>query len=423
MENKTSHQFKRASLNYARLINASFIFNYSKLLTSLVAVAALCEFLYMLPVIGSVPKLTMFTHQALVLILAVLVFQSVAKRGVELWKTLFFLWLVAVFITLYGISPIRLIECVGIVAFVFLSEANQQTAFEKFKSIFAAILLVNIVAYPFAALELLPNFGVIVPDHWLKQATGMYYDNFGITFVIHEDEALNLSVSSVLYRMSAWFEEPGNVGTISALLLAATQFKMDRRGKIILLGGLLSFSLAFYAMIIFYQVIKKPKSLIYLLLAGAVFLFVFQDNEFVSTRIIDRVFVSDSSVSADNRTEELFDVAFDEYIQTPSVWLGHDKDHQLYNLQYNAYSWKNLVWDYGVIGTAFYISVFFFLIAIKNVFNLKQALSIQSNRALPFILIFFISIYQRPYVLSLLYVLIFVAGINVGLKDKAHDNR
>lgn len=336
----------------------------------------------------------------------------IGKSGVSSKHILFALWMPIVYLTVYGLSPLQMVECAGLIALWMLKPEQQALAFEKFVSIFAVILLINSLAYPFAALGMLHNFGPIIPDHWLKQATGIFYDNLGLTFVIHEENALNISTVSAFYRMSAWFEEPGNVGTMSALMLAATRFRMDWKGKALLVGGMLSFSLAFYAMCVLYNVLRHPRNLIYVAIFGACFVWFFQDNEFVSARLLDRVSVTDGGISGDNRAEESFKVAFEQYVQTPIVWLGHDANNQLYKLHYNVFSWQNLVWDYGIVGTLMYLSLFvivFYQRALATATMRRERMW----QSLPFVMIFLMSIYQRPYVLSLSFVLIFVGAMCV----------
>lgn len=366
----------------------------------------------MLPFVGDISKNVLLIHKALTLVFTSLVFMYAGKSGVSSNKILLGLWMPIVYLTVYGLSPMQMVECAGLIALWMLREDQQALAFEKFVAIFAVILIINSLAYPFAALGLLHNFGAIIPDHWLKQATGIFYDNLGITFVIHEENALNISTVSAFYRMSAWFEEPGNVGTMAALMLGATRFRMDWKGKALLVGGMLSFSLAFYAMCIFYNVLKHPKNLLYVVIIGMCFAWFFQDNEFVSARLLDRVSITDGGISGDNRAEESFKVAFEQYVQTPTVWLGHDANNQLYKLHYNVFSWQNLVWDYGIVGTLMYLSLFvivFYQRALATV-KLRRERMWQS---LPFIMIFLMSIYQRPYVLSLSFVLIFVGAMCV----------
>ena len=53
----------------------------------------------------------------------------------------------------------------------------------------------------------------------------------------------------VLFRMNGVYDEPGTVGTIAALLLAATGFRLhDWRCRVLYAAGVLSFSLAFAAL-------------------------------------------------------------------------------------------------------------------------------------------------------------------------------
>lgn len=390
------------------------------ILTSLIAISAIGECLYFLPFIGDIFKQSQYFYYGSSPLIAILfcislIYDRKISRN-QLYTTV---WLLFVFMALYQFSPLRMMQVSGLLAIVMLKDEQRRVAFEKFKTLFCAILFINIIAYPFIVMDWLPRFAEIVPDHWLKQEVGMFYENFGISYELKS--SYSLRQTGELFRMSAWFEEPGNVGTLAGLILAATGFKMDRKGWVLLVGGLLSFSLAFYLMVAIYLGMKKPK--IFLLVSAALILVLtlFQDNEFVTKTLTDRLSFSESKVSGDNRTEEIFDVAFDNFLDTPNVWLGQDADHQLNKLQFNTSSWKNLVWDYGIIGTFLYLSIFIFL-AIQSVLKNPVNRYRQILDLAPFVIVFFLSIYQRPYVVSLSYFLIFMGAMTMANKGSGTSN-
>lgn len=397
--------------------------NKTRLLTTLIALAALCDFLYMLPFVGDVSKQTGIVSLTISAILGLLLTTRFLTSGkMQGGSLVIAVWLLFVFVWLYGISPARFFVYVGLMAILMLTAEQQQSAFNKFILLFSTIILVNVIAYPLISLGLLPSLGEIDPAHWLKQEVGMHYENFGISFVFHGNFNSFQLGDLLLYRMSAWFEEPGNVGTIAALLLTATDFKMDWKGKVLLIGGILSLSMAFFAIVIAYSSIKKPKIFFYMLFMLIFVAWYFQDNEFVSSKLIDRVSISDQGITGDNRTEVAFDSAYNEYVSTPSVWMGHDSEHQLYKLHYNSSSWKNLVWDYGIVGTALYLSTFLFIFIHAVVKHAKGRLN-RLKHLLPFVLVFVLSIYQRPYVLIISFFLIFVGAMVLRNTDEvfAHE--
>jgi hypothetical protein len=68
--------------------------------------------------------------------------------------------------------------------------------------------------------------------------------------VLIEANRLDLPWGGVLYRFCGMYDEPGMVGTIGALLLAAMRFRInDWRAVIIWTAGILSFSLAFSVLV------------------------------------------------------------------------------------------------------------------------------------------------------------------------------
>lgn len=66
----------------------------------------------------------------------------------------------------------------------------------------------------------------------------------GVLFT--ESNSIVLSWGGVLFRLNAMYDEPGMVGTMAALILAAWRFRVhDWRGALLYVAGLVSFSLAF----------------------------------------------------------------------------------------------------------------------------------------------------------------------------------
>ncbi|PIQ13023.1 MAG: hypothetical protein COW70_06890 [Hydrogenophilales bacterium CG18_big_fil_WC_8_21_14_2_50_58_12] len=381
------------------------------MLTSLIALAALCDFLYFLPFVGDISKQAYSLSLMLSLAsVAMFVFTLINSGRINLHKVMIAFWMLMTFFWLYPLSLWRLALYAGLVVILMLKKDRQRLAFEKFRTIFCLIILINLLAYPIVSQGMIHSIGSINSSYLGKQLTGMYYENFGITFVLHGlGNTLQIG-NTFLYRMSAWFEEPGNVGTIGALLLAATGFKMDWKGKVLLVGGVLSFSLAFFVIVILYTAIKKPKAFLYLMGVLIFTIWYFQDNEFVSSKLIDRISISDQGVSGDNRTVAAFDKEFKEFSETPGVWFGHDEEQQTSQLEYFSSSWKNIVWDYGIVGLVMLISIFV-LVFLHELRESPGKRFLRMKQLLPFLLVFLLNIYQRPYVLTLSYFLIFVGAM------------
>lgn len=94
------------------------------------------------------------------------------------------------------------------------------------------------------------------------------------------NNSISLPWGGFLFRLCAMYDEPGMVGTIGVLLLAANRFKLDSVVfSIIFVGGMLSCSLAFCLLAVagftFRAVVaKSPVSLIFCIMAGSLGLMV-----------------------------------------------------------------------------------------------------------------------------------------------------
>lgn len=380
---------------------------FSMLLPIFLVSAGLAKYIYFLPFFGLVRDEAALAQVAFTILSALaLAYRVFSSRIIPTANFGVMAFLLLVFVFLFGFGLSIALNFILIFLICIVEKPTLLKAFEFFRMAFCFVVAVNVVAYPFVATGLIKSFGVISPLHAVKEEAGIYYDNFGLTFVlVGLENAINVG-SLFLYRMSAWFEEPGNVGTFSILILAATRFRFDRKNAVILIGGLLSFSLAFYMLLFIGIFLSSLKKTLYAVCFAFLFLLAFGDNELVQTSIIDRLDITDVSVQSTRRTSEAFDAAYEKFIETESVWFGHVPDERLYNQpQLDMSSWKGLVWDYGVVGMALYLSVFF-LLSVKTL-NSKE----QLGRFLPFFVIFSLSVYQRPYVLDGLFVLIFYSAL------------
>ena len=114
-----------------------------------------------------------------------------------------------------------------------------------FAILFALSLIPGVLASIAAASGVRMVFTAIPAGNPVAAATDVRLLHLpGILFM--ESNSMVLPNSGVLFRMNAVYDEPGTVGTIAALLLAATGFRMDEwRSRFLYLAGVLSFSLAF----------------------------------------------------------------------------------------------------------------------------------------------------------------------------------
>lgn len=209
------------------------------------------------------------------------------------------------------------------------------------------------------------------------------------------------------YRLTGPFDEPGVVGTISALILAADRYSFRKKANIILfIAGTLSISLAFYFITFIYYFIismKRPRILFFLTLFLIGLISVANYNETIKRYTIDRVSVSDGRLSGDNRSSIGLEFSFKKWSEsTGSVLFFGVRD----DVSSGESSYKQIPIKAGLIGVVVFLSIFLFtLVTSIQIKTINMYL-------LVFIFLFFISIYQRPDVVHAAFYFIFISGIN-----------
>lgn len=287
------------------------------------------------------------------------------------------------------------------IALMALSGVNLlNTAFKKFVLLYAVSLVPSVVLYPLIASGAIHPVESITPSLDIKDVLGIYYDNYLLSFKLVEVQSDNIG----LFRMSGLFDEAGVVGTFSAFLLMITGYRVkDWKGYTILTAGILSFSFAFYLMSALFLLMRagtvtRIKVIIFLLFCAAIA----GSIPFVQERVLQRFEVKEGTLAGDNRSTEEFEVAFDSYVLTDAVWMGNRERLDESDVHGSA-TWKALIWDYGVVGTALIAIFFVLLVRSKKIrFN---------HQRLVFTLLFIASVYQRPHIYEPSFILLFIGGL------------
>ena len=138
-------------------------------------------------------------------------------------------------------------------------------------------------------------------------------------------------------RFAGMFLEPGHLGTMCVFILYLKRFNLKSFLNIILLlGVLLSFSLAAYGLLvlsivlILYQNGKKLWigffSSIFILI-GLLSSMINNGDNALYELIFQRLEVTDDGdIKGNNRTSKTFDYVFDDYLKTDRIWLGYGRD-------------------------------------------------------------------------------------------------
>lgn len=274
------------------------------------------------------------------------------------------------------------------------------TAFKKFILLYAISLAPSVIMYPLIATGMIHPVESITPSLDIKDVLGVYYDNYLLTFKLVELDSDAIG----LFRLSGLFDEAGVVGTFSAFLLMIIGFRVrDWKGYTILSAGILSFSFAFYLMSVVFLlmrvgVVTRIKVIAVLIICGLIA----GSVPFVQERVLQRFEVKNGSLAGDNRSTEEFNNAFADFVLTGSVWMGNHERLDESDVHGSA-SWKALIWDYGIVGTALTILFFVLLVRSKKIRF--------SDQSIAFTLLFIASVYQRPHVFEPSFILLFIGGL------------
>ena len=131
------------------------------------------------------------------------------------------------------------------VALLHLREEDLQGAFGKFYWLFALSVVPGMLIWLLAAVGVpLELRYTDVPREIAQRGDTGYLELPGAVFVL--TNSLVLPHGGVLFRLCGMYDEPGTVGTIAALCLAATRYRLtDVRGSLCFAAGLMTFSVAF----------------------------------------------------------------------------------------------------------------------------------------------------------------------------------
>ncbi len=241
---------------------------------------------------------------------------------------------------------------------------------------------------------------------WENQFYRIYPGSVFLEHLIYSVRGISLA------RLQGFFDEPGFLGTITSLYLVANRYSLTRlRNKIIFFLGLASLSLAFYFISFIYLVIKsildKNFNVIIVLVAAiSGLIFILTQFDISDIPLLSRLaFGLEEPGNINNRTGSGFESALQTFIDGNSsdilFGMGNAAHTQL---QAGSSSIKALFYNYGVFGCflifGFYVIVFLRFLDRRSV-----------KDSLVFVLIFFISAYQRPDILSPVYFSIFVYGL------------
>lgn len=247
------------------------------------------------------------------------------------------------------------------------------------------------------------------------------YNNYRFFLTLHYLEFM------LLPRFQSVFIEPGHLGMIASFLLYVFSFDMRKWYNVVLLvGSLLTFSLASYVLIaigiILKTVTKVKTAVIGLVLFLASGLIVYQvattyngGDNLINNMIVLRLAIEDGELAGNNRTQDDFDQEFNRSIRNPvNLIFGKELDEKFAwgNAGYSLFLYMN-----GLLGL---------LLVIVLYLSFMQGYSLSNSIRL--LLLFSASFLQRSYALWTSQLIIFICGLallelsHIKIKQKNQNN-
>ncbi len=327
-----------------------------------------------------------------------------------------FNFFVFLFITLFlmaffnGLNAFGMISTIILVIIPFTSHGFLKDSYTYFVRIYTIIMFLSMIVLLLLVLNIHLPYQIIPPLNTLKPYQYTAYPflvipGYGITEIPQ------------LGRHCGPFDEPGVVGTIGLIILYIEKFNLRKlQNIIILISGIISFSLFFYVasllFALYYVFVNKTKKIYRLLtiVSLSFVIFVSLDNELLSGYIWNRIKWDSEkeSIAGDNRALDGLDKYFESIKGTKVYYFGLG----LYNKELmtsfdRSAGYRNAILRYGFVSSALYC-LFFFLFAYKQIGYRREYLL--------FLLIFITTLYQRPGLLLIHYIYLFVVFIMLNSK-------
>lgn len=306
----------------------------------------------------------------------------------------------------------------SVVFFVFIPFLNKEFGYNVlriFKIILVVVSSISILVWLLVVVVNvdLPH-SVIPPLNSLKS-----YNYISYTFLVIP---MNFTDITSLGRFCCVFDEPGVVGTYSILLLYIDNFRLKKIENIVLLiSGLLSFSLFFYVSFLVFWVLKviikskKKRYKLWAVLGILLYIVAIQTVPILNEKIGMRLeYDKDTkTIVGNNRsTEGLND--YIESIRWTNQYLWGDSEQVIEHFSQSA-SINNAILQYGFVFVVCFFLFFFFYATVRMEGRYKLVMS--------FILLIFLTLYQRPGFLNSIYLFLFSSVINCYVVEEERQRR
>lgn len=275
--------------------------------------------------------------------------------------------------------------------------------------------ILNIFKFPIPYYSFYPDFRVNPTD---------YYRIYGPAISLFNG---NLPVGGIfgIERITGVFAEPGHFGIYLGIILAIEKFDMtNRENQILLITGILTFSTAFYAIVLLgfvYRIyIDKKISRSFINTLVIIFIVVgfgfYFSGEGFKQLVYGRVLGTDNSEISDvtdiveNRVSDKFIDEFNEFAKTPNVIYGLGYYNELETIP--STNWRGLIYRFGIVG---------FVIILLLIYSIVRRFDIGTG--LLFFIIAILVISHRSYLFytPTIYLLFFLATSIFKVEAKGYN--
>ena len=335
-----------------------------------------------------------------ILALFVALFTVVFAGGINNNKTFSLAWMSYFVVGVYLLYPKKI----------------QRRAYSMFVSIFAVTLILPILWYVLTHLGIHIPYSVLESAEEIKVIRGKFYKLYPLAVQISS----RLDPAFQELHLCGIYDEAGRVGTVAGLILVSEKFKLRGNWKnvVILLGGILAFSLAFYAITVIYFIIscfeKRNYKKFGIVLCGVLAYFLFMNVQFNDpniTKFQERFEFTSEGLSGNNRTNDEFDGLMDEFYRS-SIYdvlfgKGPEAITKIQNKRnIDGSSYKGLIFNYGIVG--FGMSILWIALYCLSKVRKKGA---DKMHIFAIFAVYVANMYQRPTMFMMGYLLIMFGGI------------
>ena len=202
----------------------------------------------------------------------------------------------------------------------------------------------------------------------------------------------------------AYFDEPGVLGSICAIILYIRKYDLRNIINIpILISGILSFSLYFYIVtfvFIFLYISGTKKIIVSVILVFTLISLSNLENDILNQYLFDRIeYDAAEGISGNNRTTGNFDEWFKQYSKSGDALFGYGRGSKnLYNP--GGASYKDRIVEYGFIGFGIYL-----LMMILMGYSVYRK---HFKTFLLFLFLYLSMLWQRPFIIDFAYMMLFL---------------